>query len=259
MKQCDANLKLSREVKGFLENVPNVKEESITDYLVWKWGELDKKFNYINIKTFTREEENLISGADFEIELWLVGRRYRFPLVFQAKKAIKPFNSYVSKLNYPNNSQAQLKKLLSYSRTKRRLPFYMFYSIPDSATHVMCAGNQVQESGVFMMDAFKAKEFADGKHGHRVSKNHILAEANPFHCMFCCPLIEHGAYFNHYFSRIFDYLGAAVDQELPNYVSLLLSGQWREIGHKEALAVLRQNELDVYKFIGVYDMREQDL
>jgi len=258
MKLCEANQKLSEEVKGFLQNVPDVKEESITDYLVWKWGELDDKFNYINIKTFTRKEENLITGADFEIELWIVGRTFHFPLVFQAKKAVKPFDSYASKLNYPKNTQAQLKKLLSYSLSKRRLPFYVFYSIPDSDTQVMCAMNQAQGSGVFMMDAFTAKEFADGRRGYRISKNKILAATNPFHCMFCCPLICDGEYFNHYFGRIAEYLGTVVDQDIPNYVSLLLSGQWREMGREEALTVVRKNELEVYRFVGVYDMRDRD-
>lgn len=38
-------------------NVPDVKEESITDYLVWKWRELDKKVNYINVSTFTGKKK----------------------------------------------------------------------------------------------------------------------------------------------------------------------------------------------------------
>ena len=57
MKLCEANRKLSVEVKEFLQNVPDVKEESVTDYLVWKWGELDRKFNYINIKTFQEKKK----------------------------------------------------------------------------------------------------------------------------------------------------------------------------------------------------------
>jgi hypothetical protein len=258
MKLCEANRKLSEDVKGFLQNVPDVKEESITDYLVWKWGELDKRFNYINIKTFTRNEENLITGADFEIELWLVGRKFQFPLVFQAKKAIKPFDSYVSKLNYPKNTQAQLKKLLNYARSKGRLPFYAFYSIPDDTTQVMCAANQAYESGVFMMDAFTAKAFADRKHGSKVSKNKLLSATNPFHCMFCCPLMRHGKYFIRYFRHIAEHLDIVVDHGIPNYVSLLLTGQLREMGREEMLAVVRQNELTVYRVVGVYDMRDLD-
>lgn len=72
---CEANKALGIEVREFILNVPDAKEESITDYLVWKWRSLDKKFNYINVKTFNRHEENAKTGADFELELWLVGSK----------------------------------------------------------------------------------------------------------------------------------------------------------------------------------------
>jgi len=54
-----------------------VKEESITDFLLWKWRELDKRFKFINITTFTRSDEGSRTGADFELELWLVGRSFQ--------------------------------------------------------------------------------------------------------------------------------------------------------------------------------------
>lgn len=40
MNICEANKAVSLEVKKFMLNVLDVKEESITDYLVWKWREL---------------------------------------------------------------------------------------------------------------------------------------------------------------------------------------------------------------------------
>ncbi len=52
-------------IKNFMLNVSDVKEESITDYLVWKWRELDARFKYINITTFTRHMESTTTGADF--------------------------------------------------------------------------------------------------------------------------------------------------------------------------------------------------
>ena len=117
MNLCDANKAVSLEVKNFmLLNVPDVKEESITDYLVWKWRELDSRFKYINVATFTRQEESTTTGADFEIELWLVGNKFHFPLVFQAKKFVKPNDSYVTKLNYPSKTQGQLTTLLAYAK-----------------------------------------------------------------------------------------------------------------------------------------------
>ena len=52
---CDSNKALGREVSDFILNVPDVKEESITDYLVWKWCLLDKRFKYIRPTTFSRQ------------------------------------------------------------------------------------------------------------------------------------------------------------------------------------------------------------
>ncbi len=75
MNICDAHKALGAEVKDFLHNVPNANEESITDYLVWKWRELDKRFNYIRVTAHSHHKESTISGADFEMELWLVASR----------------------------------------------------------------------------------------------------------------------------------------------------------------------------------------
>lgn len=257
MTLCESNRKLSEEVQGFLRNVPDVKEESITDYLVWKWGEIDKRFNYLNIKTFTRQEESKTTGADFELELWVVGNTFRFPLLFQAKKFVEPFGSYVSKLNYPNGTQGQLSKLLSYSRKEKRMPFYAFYSLPDAKTQVMCAGNDASSSGVFIADAYTVKEFADGKNGTRVSKNKLLASSNPFHCIFCCPLSQKGAYFEHYFKKIREFASpdSGENETEPEYVSLMLSGRWREMGREDILGVIDRNDLSTYRNVGVYDMR----
>lgn len=115
---CERNKAIGLQVRDFILNVPNAKEESITDYLVWQWGLLDSRFRYIKVKTFTRQEENTSTGADFELELWVVGKTKFLPLLFQAKKFLKPFDSYQQKLNYPNNKQKQLATLLAYASTK---------------------------------------------------------------------------------------------------------------------------------------------
>lgn len=258
MNICQANKAVSLEIKNFMLNVPDVKEESITDYLVWKWRELDARFKYINVSTFTRQEESTTTGADFELELWLVRRNYHFPLVFQAKKFVKPSDSYVSKLNYPAGTQGQLTTLLTYAKSKKKLPFYAFYSIPDSKTQTMCAMGNVSDTAIFMADAHTVKAFADGKHGTRVSKNKLLKATNPFHCLFCCPLSQSDDYFAHYFSDLTEGTEAHDNETLPTYVNMLLSGRMLDLSQEETLAVLNQNELHVFRAVGVYDMRNAD-
>lgn len=256
MNLCEANKAVSLEVKNFMLNVPDIKEESITDYLVWKWRELDARFKYINISTFTRQDENTTTGADFELELWLVGRKFHFPLVFQAKKFVKPNDSYVTKLNYPAGTQGQLTTLLAYAKAQKKLPFYALYSIPDSNTLAMCRAGDVSDTAIFMADAHTIKAFADGKHGKRVSKNKLLKTANPFHCMFCCPLTQSGDYFLNYFSALTEGAEAHDNEKLPNYVSMILSGRVLELSEKETLSVINQSELRVFRAVGVYDMRD---
>lgn len=105
---CSCHKELVKDVKKFLKNVDDVKEESITDYLVWKWKEIDKRFKCIkneNLKTHTRHEEHYVTGTDFDIELWILGNTKTVPLAVQAKKFIKPKNSYVSKIKYPKNTR----------------------------------------------------------------------------------------------------------------------------------------------------------
>jgi hypothetical protein len=255
MNLCESNKAISLEVKNFMLNVPDVKEESITDYLIWKWRELDARFKYINVSTFNRQEESTTTGADFELELWLVGRQFHFPLVIQAKKFVKPNDSYVTKLNYPAGTQGQLKTLLAYATAQKKLPFYAFYSIPDKNTQTMCGRHEASNTSIFMADAHTVKKFADGKHGKRISKNKLLKASNPFHCMFCCPLTQSGDYFRRYFSTLTEAAKPHDNEALPNYVNMLLSGRIFKLGEKEALAVIKQNELQTFRAVGVYDMQ----
>jgi hypothetical protein len=44
MNHCQAHKLVTNEVKEFLLNVDSVGEESITDFLLWKWALIDKKF-----------------------------------------------------------------------------------------------------------------------------------------------------------------------------------------------------------------------
>lgn len=259
MSLCDANKAVSLEVKNFMLNVPDVKEESITDYLVWKWRELDARFNYINVSTFTRQEESATTGADFEIELWLVGNKFHFSLVIQAKKFVKSYDAYVTKLNYPAGTQGQLTTLLAYAKAQKKLPFYFIYSIPDPGTMTMCLGKDT-DSAIFVSDAHTIKEFADGKYGRRVSKNKLLKETNPFHCIFCCPLSQVGDYFKSHFSALAEVAEVEPrdNKALPNYASMLLDGRTLEHGKERMLDLISYNELSKFRAVGVYDMRFSD-
>lgn len=248
-KLCAANQALGLEIREFMTHVTDVKEESITDYLVWKWKLLDARFSYLNIKTFTRQEEHSTTGADFELELWLVGKLFAVPLLFQAKKFNKEFDSYMGKLNYPSNTQAQLSTLLAYATANNRLPFYAIYTAVAAKATTKCKGGGPSDTGVYMVDAKKIQEFANGLHGKRVSLSALLAKGHPFHCLFCCPL-GLAKFFAGYFEKIPEEARYPLDR-LPNYVRNLLRAQADEISSDRVAEVTHVN------VVGVYDMREE--
>lgn len=258
---CENNKRISADVKNFIKNVSKLNEESITDYLVWKWRELDRKFNYIKtLEIFTHEDESKRTGADLEMELWLVGKRSYIPLVFQAKKFIEPYDSYLRKLNYPEGTQRQLNTLLNYAKTgKKPFPFYLFYSLSDSETKVRCSlRHTLDDVSVFMVDAHTIKDFANKPAKTALSRNEILAEGNPFHCLFCCPL-NLRTYLRHYFKvRFHSDNIISPDNPLPEYVSLLLNNRIVEMSKEEVIGIINRNKLQQIRIVGVFDLRESE-
>ena len=250
---CDAHKALGVEVKDFLRNVPNANEESISDYLVWKWRELDKRFNYISVTTHSRHKESTTSGADFDMELWLVGDATSMPMLFQAKKLVKPYDGYLRRLRYPNGSKAQLRLLIKYARQTRRLPFYALYAIPDHTGGTGCPCIGAGDGGVFVVHARTIRGFANGRLGKRVSKGALLGASQPFHCWFCCS------------SFLVDWLNgslkafapelypALLTSDLPGYARALLPDAQGE-GRSQTDPARKPEGLRVRR-VGVYDVR----
>lgn len=264
---CEENKKVSKLVHDFIVNVSDVGEESITDYLIWKWREIDRRFNYLNLRKFTKEEENKKSGADFELELWLVGRKNSFPLVIQAKKFIPTHNAYCSKLNYMADKKRQIDLLIEYSEKKNRLPFYLIYSVPDKDTEVMCKKSGINpyddQISLYLADACDLREISDKCKHKKISKNSILKHSNPFCCLFCCPLSNKdlSEYFAQYYPEVYNsckengYIYN--DNNIPMYVRSLLDHEIPEYQPKEAKAFVKEYGLERIRNIGVLDMREE--
>lgn len=240
MNLCESNKATSLEVKNFMQNVSDIKEESITDYLVWKWRELDKRFNYINIKTFTRQQENSVTGADFELELWLIKDNGYYPFIFQAKKFIKQYDSYLSKLKYPKNTDGQLNKLMAYSNSHYKYPFYVFYSIPDQNTNTRCCTSN--DTSIFIVDASIIKKFTNGYYGKKISKNDILEKSYPFHCIFCC-------------TNCLNKLPPP-QRTLPSHVQMLLENETPP--NIDEIIKKHKKELNRYRIVAAYDMRNAE-
>ncbi len=94
---CDEMKELSAKVYDFISNVKSVQEESITEYLIWQWKKIHSKKSFLkHYKLHTKYEEST-SGADFELEVWIVKKRSYLPFLIQAKKIIYNTNSYCKK------------------------------------------------------------------------------------------------------------------------------------------------------------------
>lgn len=255
IKACHDNIKIAGEVWDFIDYVRDVGEESITDYLMWQWKKLNNKFNYLSVDKHTRIKENSISGADFELELWILHRGRNTSFVFQAKKLIDNYNSYRNKLDYTPRKKTtrQIDTLINYAKTKNKLPFYIFYSQPNSTTKPKC-NFTIANNALFMTDAYTVLNIISSCTPRtRLSKNNILNQTNPFHCLFCCPLsIDNiSSYISAYFPNINENHNLD-NQETPNYVYQIADEQ---VGDVDSL--IKENDLNIFRNIAVLDLRDK--
>jgi hypothetical protein len=255
---CDAHKAVTAEVKQYLLNVPSVNEESITDYLVWKWRLLDSRFKCIQVRTHSHHKESKISGADFEMELWLVGRVFSLPLLFQAKKLMKPYDGYVRKLRYPSNSTRQLGLLLKYARSTKRMPFYVLYAVPDHTGGPGCNCTSATDGGVFVVEARVIADFANGVHGKRVAKGDLLAASQPFYCWCCCSSSLITSYLNGGTKFFAPELRSIPTAELPPYARVALGESGRLLQTMDAES--ERFDWPPVRRVATYDLRaESDL
>lgn len=121
---------ISKECYKWLSIQPNVKEESITDWLLYQTFIRSKRVYY---HTFSRNEE-ANTGADWE--WWILTEdRYNisaYRVLIQAKKLKKECDNY-SSITYGNRNGMQIDLLLADAVKRQALPLYAYYidSRPD--------------------------------------------------------------------------------------------------------------------------------
>ena len=202
---CFEHLKLDDITAEFLYNVPTVGEESITDWLIWNWRVISNNFKSTKLITipFNKKEE-VSNGAD--LELWILTRTKAIPLIFQAKKAVLDYDSYLQKLNYKAKGakQKQYDLLENYAKSRNLNPYYLIYTIYNN-------------SSIFMIDITDVKKLAKSKKGTRISKKQLLNEADEFYKLFCFkePLIE----------KLISSKNTVPINKLPNNIKELLNSE----------------------------------
>lgn len=248
---CSLHKGIETEVLEFMTEVNSVGEESITDFLLWKWRKANKNFAHFNVEEFSKQVENSTTGADFKIDLnlWVISNAGIASMAIQAKKLTKETNSYLSKtLKYKSKhaTDSQLDTLLKYTNKTKGLvePFYMFYSKPEMNVH---------RGGIYLSHANYIKKLTNSAKGTTVTRTQILKENTMFHHLFCLNNTKHKKlrhlFFKRYLKRI------SIHKKLPKYAEYIIKNRENTI-NEDMLSYFKQFDLGPYKKIAVLDLRE---
>ena len=131
---------ISEKMYMWLSKQPNVKEESLTDWLLF---ELSEKCERIKYFAFTRNEESVI-GADWD--WWILTDTNAFRFRVQAKK-LRPNVDNWALISYSNKHGSQIDLLLESAKRDSAYPLYMFYSTS--------LPNIKEQLGVYRNDIFR--------------------------------------------------------------------------------------------------------
>ena len=180
-RYCTELRKICLKVREWIEKQPFVKEESITDWLLFEISNKIPRFYY---KSFTRKEEAKETGADWE--WWIIFDNSIFRMRIQAKK-IKLNSDNYHLLAYTNKYGLQIEKLIEKSQQDNFIPFYSFYTA--KANKVRCGENRNNE-GVYLegAKAIYNRFILPGK--IKLTYDDILKHTTPLSCFLCCPIFR---------------------------------------------------------------------
>lgn len=253
---CNELQNASKYVRDWIDKQPNVKEESLTDWLLY---EVSNRANNIKYAAFTRHEEARTTGADWE--WWIVFSDFSYRFRVQAKKAFPGIDNYPS-LAHTNRHGLQLDKLLSDAKTTNAIAMYAFYSAEKKTS--MCDGidtSKDAQDGVFLASAKRiSKDLMSGPRMF-IKSGEILARTNPFSCFACCPLISpNGKFMDRYLRQYYpeetesesDHMNGK-HLKLPAYISSLLDQEKQPLWWESEF----KSERSSFNSILIYDFRAE--
>ena len=225
-KECNILKQSSLYARNWVNTQPNVKEESITDWLLFNVSERSKRIIY---RDFTRFEEAKTTGADWE--WWFIFPNVSYKFRVQAKKTKTTSNNY-SGITYPNKTCSQMNKLISDAYLNNALPIYAFYT--NEIDRVKCKKNILDE-GVYLTSALDLKNKFILPKITKINHNDILEDAIPLSCLLCCELHKQSNSNSENFGKfVEEYFNLRPDIEnngseklgrhttLPNYITSMM-------------------------------------
>lgn len=253
---CEELQKSSSYVRQWLTNQPAVKEESLTDWLLY---DVSKNVPSVLYHAFTKHQEARETGADWE--WWILFKKYFFRLRVQAKKVSTSKDNYLE-LARTNRYGLQIDMLLDGAQKANAIALYALYSAKDSRT--MCGHHLAEhDDGLFFAGASRLNaDFISGAR-QRITADDLLSRSVPFSCFACCPLV-HGhegsmtEFFNTYFASEFGTdternTRRGVYSQLPGYISSIL--EHKSEGVPDWWEKEFQNSLQDFNAVLVYDYR----
>jgi len=175
--------KSSQYVGNWIFRQPYVKEESLTDWLLF---DMSENIEGVYYKSFPRHEEARRTGADWE--WWLLFSDFCFAMRVQAKKLHSTYDNYPG-IAYTNRYGLQIEKLLHDANRGNFMSFYAFYT--DQRADVMCP-NKRNDEGVFIAGGQKIYDTFIGVSRAQTMVADVLPHTLALSCFIGCPLVLWG-------------------------------------------------------------------
>jgi hypothetical protein len=256
-RDCQVFAEATSYVARWLRSQPAVKEESLTDWLLF---EISSKIPNVHYLAFSRHVEARKTGADWE--WWFVFRNGSYCYRIQAKKANSTGDNY-SSIAYTNHYGLQIDKLIEDAKSVNAIPAYVIFAATNASSKSKC-GDMVNAIGAFSVGAQEvyAQFIAPGK--TVIDKTRLLSHSIPIQCFACCPYISCAdrmdQFIDAYFQPEAEILSQSnrnhrpgYHQELPSYATALLD-------HRDGTADWIEREFDRQlpdiNSLLIYDMRE---
>ncbi|HUU46594.1 MAG TPA: DUF6615 family protein [Acidobacteriota bacterium] len=179
MSDCEALQESSRFVRDWFRRQPAVKEESLTDWLLF---DISQKIPRVTYRAFSHHEEARQTGADWE--WWFLFSSFAFKMRVQAKK-LKPSEDHYPGIAHTNQHGLQIEKLLHDAHQTNSMPFYAFYTVETA--EVMCRMGRNDE-GVFMAEGHRIHGDVIAVPRRRIDSSDVLKHTIALSCFLCCPL-----------------------------------------------------------------------
>ena len=231
-KLCETFKALSVRAFEWAERQENVKEETLTDWL------LDRAnfSRFVFYHSFTRHQE-AFQGADWE--WWIVSGKRGFAMRIQAKR-LHAGENHRSALAYENRHGLQIDHLLNSSRSKGLTPLYCFYNAePNLITRCKCPQETHGKEGILLASAVQMYNLLSNSSKRGIYTHDISDFLIPLSCIVCCPLSQSTDPIDRIHENISRYFHLDGDSEmlhihdeLPEMVVSLMRGDHNELGAK---------------------------